>query len=377
MKVLHIIDSSGLYGAEIMLLNLIEEQYKSGIAPTIASIGEKNCEDKPLEIEALKRGFDVKKIRMKNGPNLIGSLKIARMAFNEGYKILHSHGYKGNILFGYLPKFIRKLPIVTTLHGWTSTNIFSKKKLYELVEIMSLFFIDSVVVVNKGMLSHSHLKNSKKLNLKIINNGIAISKNEKLPSDQLTKLKNIDKNIYLNNCFIIGSIGRLSKEKGYEFLIKAANELIKKKLNITVVIIGDGNQSKQLTDMARRYKLDEKVIFTGYRNDAKQYMPLFNVYVNSSLTEGLPITILEAMNAKVPIVATSVGGIPNVLIHNKSGLLVQPGNVNDISVAIEKIYKNKELADTLANNAFKDFIETYSSEKMATEYLKLYKALLK
>jgi hypothetical protein len=123
MKILHIIDSGGLYGAEVMLLNLVAEQIKLGLDPTIASIGEKHIGEKPLETEALKRGFKLRKFSMYPGPNYPGALKILRFAHGAGIHILHSHGYKGNILFGLMPRKIRNLPLIATIHDGKGLRI--------------------------------------------------------------------------------------------------------------------------------------------------------------------------------------------------------------------------------------------------------------
>ena len=122
MHILHIIDSGGMYGAEVMLLNLVEEQIRQGLSPVIASIGGVQSGEKPLELEAHKRGFPLKIFRMRPGPNLIGAMEILKYAKSTRCDLLHSHGYKGNILFGFLPKKIRRLPLVATLHGWTSAG---------------------------------------------------------------------------------------------------------------------------------------------------------------------------------------------------------------------------------------------------------------
>lgn len=150
MKILHIIDSGGLYGAEIMLLSLAEEQVGQGLEPIIASIGEPGIKEKPLEIEAKKRGLRVKRFRMRPGPNFLGAVEILRFARQEGCELLHSHGYKGNILFGLLPRCMRQIPLIGSLHGYTSTTGFNKMRVYEWLDSLSLRFLDQVVLVNGG-----------------------------------------------------------------------------------------------------------------------------------------------------------------------------------------------------------------------------------
>jgi glycosyltransferase involved in cell wall biosynthesis len=397
MKILHIIDSGGLYGAEVMLLNLMDEQIKQGLDPTIASIGEKGIHEKQLETEALKRGFKVKKFRMRPGPNYMGAMEILKFAHQEGFHILHSHGYKGNILFGLLPRKIRKIPMVSTLHGWTSTNGFSKMRLYEWLDRKSLKHIDSVVLVSNAMKSHPKLKNLKGINFHVIPNGIPIPEkrvDESTPQQfnqtpiqfnkstisQFNNLTNqqFDKGIldFCSNGFTIGSIGRLSKEKGYKYLIEALSILIKKDIDARLIIIGEGDERDYLEGIVSQFQLTNRVLMPGYRKDAKQYLSYFNVFVISSLTEGLPISLLEAMQASVPVVATDVGGIPAILNNGEAGLMVKPRNPLSISEAIGSLYYHEKLSDKLTAAAYRRVTTCYSSKTMALEYLNVYNRLI-
>ena len=174
LKVLHIIDSGGLYGAEMVLLNLVAEQIKLGLDPTIASIGEKNIKEKSLETEALKRGFNVKKFRMFPGPNIAGALEVLRFAHQEGFDLMHSHGYKGNVAFGFMSRKFRKIPLIATAHGWTSTKGLTKNRIYEWLDTLSFKFIDAVVLVSNAMKSHPRLKSLNGNNIHVIPNGIPI-----------------------------------------------------------------------------------------------------------------------------------------------------------------------------------------------------------
>src|SRR3990172_6317940 len=113
--------------------------------------------------------------------------------------------------------------------------------------------------------------------------------------------------------FIVGSISRLSDEKGIVYLIKAVRSLTARGIHVKAVVVGDGPQKEMLQELVFNNNLSDRILLTGYRNNAFNYLPFFNVFVLPSLTEGLPITILEAMQAGVPIVATKVGGIPDLL----------------------------------------------------------------
>jgi len=377
-----------------MLLSLLSEQVKLGLDPTIASIGEKRIKEKPIEAEILKRDFKVKKFRMRPGLNYLGTMEILRFAHKEGFHILHSHGYKGNILFGLLPRKLRKIPMVTTLHGWTSTNGFSKMRLYEWLDRKSLKYIDSVVLVSNAMKYQPKLKDLKDINFHVIPNGIPIPENrinesikqrfnqsqtqETQATQQTQATRNLDSDI-LDFClkgFTIGSIGRLSAEKGYKYLIEALRLLINEGLDARLTIIGEGYEREYLERSAAQSDLSNRVLMPGYREDAKQYLPFLDVYAIPSLTEGLPLTLLEAMQAKVPIVASKVGGIPEVLDNGRSGLLVKPCKPDAFAEAISLLSSDKNLAKQMTNIAYQQVTTHYASKNMALGYLDIYKGLI-
>ncbi len=328
---------------------------------------------------------------MRPGPNYLGALKILKYAHQKESHILHSHGYKGNILFGLLPQKIRKIPMISTLHGWTSTNRFSKLHLYEWLDRKSLKHIDAVVLVSSAMKSSPKLEGLKGINFHIVQNGIPVSKNkvngsskhpfnktksqlaQKNPSTQHA----LDKRIidYCAKDLIIGSIGRLSAEKGYHNLIEACFQLRKGGINAKLIIIGEGDERRNLEALAQKKNLRDCIFMPGYKKEAWQYLDYFNVYVTSSLSEGLPITILEAMQAGVPVVATKVGGIPEVLDHGNAGLLVEPKDSESLAASIRQVLTNKRLRGELIKAAYDRFSEHYSSDIMACKYLELYREL--
>jgi len=373
MRILHVIDSGGLYGAEMVVLNLAAEQVRQGLEPVIASIGEKGIREKPLEAEAGRRGLKVVKFRMIPGPNLPGMLEVLSYAQKNGFDILHSHGYKGDVAFGFLPRGVRKIPLVSTLHGWTSTGRLSKNRIYEWLQRKSLRHIDAVVLVHRGMLSNPELKKVRGVHFHIVNNAIPFD-----PATQQTQQtqQTLDRTIvqFCQQGFTLGSIGRLSPEKGYNYLIEALDRLVKDGLDARLVIIGEGGERGSLERLASELGIADRVLLPGYRDGAKRYLPLFNVFVLSSLTEGLPITLLEAMRAGTPVAATRVGGIPDVL--GEAGILVQPESPVALAEAIGRIQGNEALASRLSAAARRAFEDRYSSATMAAGYLNVYQSLL-
>jgi len=365
MKILHVIDSLGIYGAEVVVLNLADEQRKMKHYPVISSIGNLGVKEKPLEIEAKKRGLDVRIFRMRDGPNIIGGYNILRFAQDNKFTIIHNHGYKGDILLGFIPRALRSIPVISTLHGWTSTELFTKMWLYAYLHTLSLCFVDAVVLVNKSMMTNRWLKRLKDQDLYYVRNGIMrYEKSAVNPDESIIR--------FCSNAYTVISCGRLSKEKGYEDLICSLDQAIKKGANVNLLILGEGPERKNLENRIALLKLQERVYLPGYRDNVQDYLPYGNLFVLSSISEGLPITLLEAMQMGIPVVATSVGGVPDVLNHQENGILVQARDVEGLCNAMVSLYKDPNLGQNMAERAQDLVCREFSSEKMAQDYMSIY-----
>jgi len=371
MNILHVIDSGGLYGAEMVLLNLMTAQKEMGLSPSMLSIGNLGVGEKYLESEAKRRGLNVITLRFRNGLNIWGALEIFNISRRLNIQIIHSHGYKGDILIGLLPRRIRNIPIIATMHGWTSTRIFSKLNFYELIDAVAMKNLDSVVAVSASIVEKKMIK---LLNIRpvIINNGINENEYEKgVFKDAFPSVA--DK---FRDRFKVLAIGRLSKEKGYDILIRAIAGLASENIDIGLLIIGEGEERSRLEKLVSILNLHDTVYLAGYEQDARRFMADFDVFVVPSLTEGLPITILEAMQAEIQIVATRVGEIPILINDGELGDLAEPNNVEDLSNKIKRAYVNKRMAGEKTKKTKKKALSNYGVANMAAQYLDLYKKVI-
>lgn len=373
MKILHVIDSGGLYGAEVVLLHLMEEQKNCGLAPILASIGAPGIEEKPLEAEARRRGLRVEAFRMKPGPNLPGLWKLLQFGRREGVKLLHSHGYKSNILFGLMPKRLRGLPIITTVHGYTWAGGLSRMLFYQKLDAFCLRFSDQVVLVNGAMRNHPFLRGKKNLNFEIIESGISASGCGGASGRCDLRPDIVE---FAAKGFTVAAVGRLSREKGFDVLIEAVAGLVAEGKDVRLVLMGDGYLKGELMVKVHELAIADRVLFSGYVEGAGQYLPHFQLFAMPSLTEGLPMVLLEAMAAEVPIVATCVGGIPDVLDEGEAGVLVGSGDVAALQAGIREVMVRPEAAAERVNYAARRVREVYSSRAMAERYMKIYTALL-
>jgi glycosyltransferase involved in cell wall biosynthesis len=370
-KVLHLIDSGGLYGAEKMLLTLVTEQLKQGLEPMILSAGLPGEVEKALDKEARALDLPVIQWPMKAGLNFREGLQIARWAEKEHFGLLHSHGYKFDILLGLMPKRLRRLPMVATTHGYTHKKLFSKMGLYSIIDRLALFFVEMAVVVspNQRVLKLGPFRRSRV----VIENGIETEPSPHEAAAQEAAVQPAKE----EGVFRICAVGRLSEEKGFDLLISAVAQLRNKGYPIHLSIAGEGPERQQLEMQVQALNIKGSVDFSGYISDVAKLFSQSDLFVISSHTEGLPITLLEAMNANIPILATSVGAISAVLGEGEFGVLVEPGSVQSIEYGISQCMKrSSQEATVMAQNARRELLEKYSSRVMADKYTERYKSIV-
>jgi len=183
--------------------------------------------------------------------------------------------------------------------------------------------------------------------------------------DFLSREEARDKLSQPHNFKIVGSIANFYKTKGLEYLIKSAH-IIKneyKREDIRYVVIGDGKERKKLESLIKKYDLGNTVYLAGRMPDAYKYLKAFDVFVLPSVKEGFPWIILEAMASGVPIVATKVGAVPEIIDDRKEGLLVNPRNEKELAKNIMKAIIDSDLSIKMINNA-KEKLKYFSSKKM-------------
>lgn len=361
VKVLHLIDSGGLYGAEKMLLALVRKQRDEGVDAMILSAGALGDKEKAIEEVCAKQGLPFVPWRMKPGLNLKSSAEIASWAKANGFTILHSHGYKFNIQFGLLSRKQRKIAFVSTIHGYTANKVFSRLFVYKLLDCLLSFRPDRVVVVT-DVLRKSLLS---KGNVRFIPNGIDIE-------EEANQSVIIDPG--LGRYIVV--VGRLSAEKAVGRAITAFRSIADRYPSHSLVIVGDGPERRELEALARHSGVPERIVFTGYNDHAESYIRNAEALLIASETEGLPLTLLEAMRVKTPVVSTPVGEIPNVLCYGKCGYL--SSDIGEVSIAstLDQLLGNPVQAFVKAASAYHCFLDKYTSDKMNERYLALYQEVL-
>jgi glycosyltransferase involved in cell wall biosynthesis len=306
---------------------------------------------------------------MRDGFNLSGARRILDIAEHNDCAVVHSHGYKTNILLAIQRS--RPLPVVTTLHGWTAKKTLSKLGLYRLLDQRLLSRLDAIVLVNEQLRNDPAISRLAPSKLHMIPNGIADldvrTTQDDVESVALTKRI---ADLRRRTSVVIGAVGRLSPEKNFLALIEALSSTQHK---VGLVILGDGPQAAEALELISRRGLTDRVVFGGYVRNSRRLLPWFDMLVIPSLTEGLPMVLLEAMSINLPVIATSVGAIPQVL--GEFGLLVAPGDVPALATAIERVSGDLQRFKTAASGSAAYVASKYSATAMSSRYTSVYNSV--
>lgn len=204
----------------------------------------------------------------------------------------------------------------------------------------------------------------------IIHNGIDLENFRLLPREQARKFFSTTYNLQLTT-FLVGTVAHLYATKGLKYLIDAAREVTKKFPNAKFIVIGEGNQRQNLESRIKNYGLQDKIYLLGEIQEAAKYLSAFDIFVLPSIKEGFPYAILESLAAGVPIIATKVGGIPEII----NEILIPPQNPSALSRAITNLLENPDLAKKLEINA-KAKIKDFQLSKTIQKTQKIYEELL-
>jgi len=172
----------------------------------------------------------------------------------------------------------------------------------------------------------------------------------------------------LGESIIVGTIANLYATKGLEYLIEAASKLAQRSTLNTVrfVVIGEGKERAKLEVLIEKYRLQDHFSLIGRIENAAQYLKAFDIFILPSVKEGMPWVILEAMAAELPVIATSVGAVPEIIKNNKNGLLVPPKDSQALADALQQLFDSTSRQTELATNA-RDHITQFSRKKMLEE----------
>ncbi|MBI3315531.1 MAG: glycosyltransferase family 4 protein [Candidatus Omnitrophica bacterium] len=357
LKVLHLTTHLNIGGITSYISQLGAAMVKKGHTVAVLSSGG--------ELEPLLREKGLKvfrlPIRTKSvlHPKLFFALpKIIRLVKEERVDLLHAHTRVTQTLAFFVTLFT-KVPYLSTAHG------FYKRRLGR-----RFFPSWGKRVIAVSPLVAEELEKTHQVpraRIRIVFNAIDIPEYrkrllEKNPSE-------IRRTFGLSeNTFVIGSVSRLVRDKGHEFLIEAVCQLRKKHPDIFLLMIGDGRERRRLEAKIRRRKLNDHACLLSSTPDISGYLSIMDVFAHpATFKEGFGLAMLEAMVAKIPVVATNIWAINTIIRHGVNGYLVEPKNPVALEKTLGEVLANPEQAGSVAENAYQMAGQAYSIDRMANE----------
>jgi len=383
IRVAHIISRMVTGGAEEDLLFTIQglDKNRYDIDLIVGEECNKDIFDIGQEI-----GFNIIQINGLKGKlnffyDPIILIKLVILLKRNHYDIVNTHTTKTGIL-GRLAARIVGVPIIICRLQGTAIQTFSSKILnwaLMFFEKLTGKFTDAYISVSE-ILSKNYKEKGIGIKTKYytVYSGMNLDKffdvRENIKQEEIMKELGI-----ASDNFIIGTIGRLEVAKGHKFVIEAFKKVQEERKDslLKLMIIGEGEEKENLIKYVRKLGLEDKIIFTGYRKDIEELMAIMDIFVLSSLREGLPRVLVQAAAVGIPSIAFNVDGVPEIVKDCYNGFLVKPKDVNQLADKIVKYIDNRELIKLHGKNG-RNFVNgKWSIENMVNKVDEIYQILIK
>ena len=370
MKILYIITKSNWGGAQKHVFDLAVDMKKRGYDVVVALGGDGILRSKLEENSIPTRSINSLGRDVSIGKDAGSFKEIFSIIRREKPDVIHLHSPKAAGLGALAGRLLRVKKIIYTVHGWAFNE---NRPLYQKVAIVTFSWFTAILSHKIILLSQKELSQTLSfpfIKQKTVLISLGISTPTFMSVDGAKQF--LAKKIGIpfadfNKKIVVGTIAELHPNKGLPFLIEAMRVVVEKHPNVIAIIIGDGEQHEYLKNLISRHGLAANVFLTGYVESASEYLKAFNFFILPSVKEGLPYTIIEAGFAGLPVIATTVGGIPEIIEDMKSGILIQPRKLAEIAHAINFYVEHPDVARQYAKALNETVKNKFALERMLNE----------
>ncbi len=364
-KILHILAPGEVGGLESVVRALASAQQASGHAVAVAAIVDREPPEHPWVVAARAEGIRVHVCPVPPRAYHRERAEVARLCGSLGPDVVHTHGYRPDVLAGGVARRLGHAT-VTTVHGFTGGGV--RNRLYEWLQVRAFRRFDAVVAVSRPLRERLAAAGVPREALHMIPNAYQGS----LPLSGRTAARSA---LGLPpEGYRLGWVGRLSQEKGADVLIDALALVRDTPLELS--ILGTGREADALAARARATGVADRIRWHGTVPNAGRLFSAFDCFVLSSRTEGTPIVLFEAMAAGVPVIATSVGGVPDV-VSGAEALLVPPSDAAALARAIRAVHADAEAAASRARAARRRLDADFGVAEWVARYDAAYDAVIR
>lgn len=342
-RVLHLRASNFVGGPEKQILHHAIDIRKCGIDVWIGSFRDEKDQPEILE-KAQQYGLPTFESQRSGALDPRAILDVAAFLRRARIQILCTHGFKANII-GALAKSLAGVPQIAFCRGWTGET--RRVRFYEFLERRFLALADQIICVSEAQADYFSSKRWLQRRVSVVHNAMLDSVDTASSFDRDTAKTLLG---FSPQTRLIGVVGRLSIEKGQRYLVEAAPQLAREFNDLKIVLLGEGRERASLESLRDRLGLHDVIFLPGFHKDVANWMRAFDVVANCSLTEGIPNAILEAFAVGTPVVATAVGGVPQLVKDRETGILVRPGDAQALGCGVAEVLRDSRLAFALGQS---------------------------
>jgi glycosyltransferase involved in cell wall biosynthesis len=282
--------------------------------------------------------------------------------------IIHTQLETSDVLGGFVSRLLG-IPVVSTVHTLTLPSKKRTSRLRKLLRNFSLrHFFDKVIVVSGATRNHYLRLGMKSDALMTLYNGIDLSRF----TVGMTRSKNDVIPAVTESDLVLVTVAVLREPKGIQYMLKALPLILAAHPNVRYVIVGDGEYRKSLEDLAQSLGLSERVIFLGYRRDIPSLLAASDIFVFPTLDDAFPTVLLEALAIGMPIIASEVGGVPEIIHHEENGLLIPPSKADLLAASCNRLLSDHELASRLGQAGRADANKRFNIDQQSKALVDLY-----
>lgn len=368
MIVAHLTASTFFGGPERQMLGLAHH-LAPGFDTAFLSFSEGGCCE-PFLAAAREHGYEASALSHDTPRLWAATRELTAELTRLGADILCCHGYKADIL-GRLAARRCGIPAVAVSRGWTAQNL--KVRLYETLDRLNLRWMDRVVCVSEGQAVRVRRAGVAPQRVVVIRNAVDP---DRFADVDLRYCQQLQDYFAAPRRCIVGAAGRLSPEKGFDVFLKAAERIAAHDRSLGFVQFGAGPLREALAQRVTAAGLEDVFVLAGHRPDFDQFLPFLDLLVLPSFTEGLPNVVLEAFAASVPVVATAVGGTPEIVEDGRSGYLVPAGDDRALAQRILDALASDERRQAMGQRGSARVRQQFTFAAQARAYERLFASLV-
>ncbi len=366
IRVLHITFSLDRGGLERLVFALLTKLTRTRFQPIVCTLQREGALEGLFEAA----GIPVHVVEKKEGVDPFLVIKLARLFQRERIDLVHTHN-ASPWLYGVLATALSGCGrVIHTEHS----NIEVTQRLMMRVSPYLSKRTSAIAAVStevaRCMIDRQRIDPK---NVHVVFNGVDV---EKYKANQEKAVANKHDLNIPDDCSVVGIVARLVPVKDHMTLLRAFQSVVEQMKNVKLLIIGDGECREEMVCLCDALKLTDHVQFLGARDDIQDLLPLFDLFVLSSLSEGLSIALLEAMATGTPVVATKVGGNCDAVADGVTGLLVESQNPKALALAMLRILQDRSFAKEMGSRGRQRVLDHFSLESMTNQYEALYQSAL-